>query len=224
MSKAHAYLSRNAARDILLPDEAGTTHSFLNAQAREFLRFDQRLRNRDYDFPALTMPGGYSQFQALWNADGDCIYQFTELNMTTGDPVIHGLPLPPAVFAPADKGQDASAPAAKGGPSGQSKEVFEFLLVQQAKRAMRQEEWNYKKKVERLAKKAGKGDEDALFGMGPPPAKRARTAEEDVEADADGEFEDDTETTETAGASTATTVAPVASGSEAGGRVGAMEL
>ncbi|KAH9913309.1 hypothetical protein B0H21DRAFT_828544 [Amylocystis lapponica] len=208
MSDTHAYLSRNAALDVILPDEAGVLHSFLNAQAREFVLFNLRLRNHNYDFPTLTMPGGYSQFQTLWSADSDCIYQFSELDPTTGDPIIHGAPISVDEFAPIITGSAKAKTAAKDAVAGTSKDVVEFLLLSQAKRAMHQEEMAQKRKAERLAKKTEKAKARVIFGAGPPPAKRARTDDED----ADGEVDDEAN------------AAPVASSSGAGGRNGAMDV
>ncbi|KAI1783274.1 hypothetical protein LXA43DRAFT_977202 [Ganoderma leucocontextum] len=79
---------------LTLVDESGTAHSFTWAQVREYIRFDRDLRAGLISAVNLILPGGYALFVMLWNADSNCIYQFSGFDPATNSTTVRGAPFP----------------------------------------------------------------------------------------------------------------------------------
>ncbi|KAI1786254.1 hypothetical protein LXA43DRAFT_898326 [Ganoderma leucocontextum] len=93
MPLQHARVDPNKP-GLTLVDESGTAHSFTWAQVREYIRFDRDLRAGLISAVNLILPGGYALFVMLWNADSNCIYQFSAFDPATNSTTVRGAPFP----------------------------------------------------------------------------------------------------------------------------------
>ncbi|KAM5530074.1 hypothetical protein V8D89_015373 [Ganoderma adspersum] len=93
MPLQHSQLDPDRPGFALL-DENGVPHSWVLAQLREFVRFDRDLRSGAVTTTTLVLPGGYNFFAALFNADPNCIYQFSTFDPATNSTTVRGAPIP----------------------------------------------------------------------------------------------------------------------------------
>ncbi|PCH39299.1 hypothetical protein WOLCODRAFT_158855 [Wolfiporia cocos MD-104 SS10] len=75
-------------------------HCFPIPQLRLFSEFDHKLRTRHFTKHNESIPGSYTLFRSLWNADPQCAYQFSGYDMLTGAITIAGKPIPVDLLVP----------------------------------------------------------------------------------------------------------------------------
>ena len=83
---------------LTLMDELGNFHLFLWVQVHEHIRFNCNLQASCVSTTNLILPGGYTLFVILWNADLNCPYQFSVFNPTNRSSTVHGVPIPDSLL------------------------------------------------------------------------------------------------------------------------------
>ncbi|THG93097.1 hypothetical protein EW026_g8041 [Hermanssonia centrifuga] len=157
MSELHAFLTRQSDGSIVLRNTVSDARVVFTVEAlRAYHRFDALVRQYAVTQDSL-IPGGYSEFQTLWNSDRQNRYQFSEYRTLTEDCVIHGAPVPIDILVP----RSAQAPSQTNrtnipGLSADRQETIQELLWESAAASLRKKEWIERKKNERRDKKASR--------------------------------------------------------------------
>ncbi|THG96070.1 hypothetical protein EW026_g5697 [Hermanssonia centrifuga] len=161
MSDLHAYLTRLTDGSIVLRNTASEARvSFTVDELRAYHRFDALIRQYAVTQDSIV-PGGYGEFQTLWNSDRQNHFQFSEYRALTEDCIIHGAPVPFDTLIP----RSAQVPPQSNRTrapelSAARQDTIQELLWESAAANVRRKEWIEKKKKERLDKKSAKRDFD----------------------------------------------------------------
>ncbi|OJT03699.1 Transposon Ty3-I Gag-Pol polyprotein [Trametes pubescens] len=124
--------------DILMRSPAGPTHLYSPAQVRLFLEFDTELhRTMTFNEETTPVPGGYDDFQSLWNLDGTSQYRvaLVDTEVITAE----GVPVPEHLLIPNTPIGDVNTPL-RGGLPGDEANLFRRMLVNAAERDQRNQE------------------------------------------------------------------------------------
>ncbi|OCH95658.1 hypothetical protein OBBRIDRAFT_800507 [Obba rivulosa] len=96
--------------DIWLQDPEGVKFLYTLTQLRAYAEFDRQLRRHDvFDIDTYPIPGGYSEFQALWATDQNCEFQFSTYDVSTGIKQPLGRSVPIDEFAPLPRAPSISS-------------------------------------------------------------------------------------------------------------------
>ncbi|THH00827.1 hypothetical protein EW026_g1779 [Hermanssonia centrifuga] len=155
MSDLHAFMTRQNDGSIVLRNTVSDARVLFSVEElRAYHRFDALVRQYAVTQDSL-IPGGYGEFQTLWNSDCQNRYQFSEYRTLTEDCIIHGAPVPFDTLIPRSS-QTPAAPtkATFPGLSADRQDTIQELLWESAAASLRKKEWIEKKKRERLDKRA----------------------------------------------------------------------
>ncbi|KAI0362869.1 hypothetical protein BV20DRAFT_1058558 [Pilatotrama ljubarskyi] len=182
----HRSLSILPNGDVMLRTLSGAAQLFAPAQVRLYLDFDEQLRRTNtLDKSTTPIPGGYDDFQFIWNLDTTCQYRFS-----SHEPEIDtsGEPIPAELLLPVVQAANPVAPLGAG-VSGDEAALFRRMLLNAAERDQRNQETARARFQERVANRGQKASKHmrAVAMQGPaglvvgvneagPAAKRQRPA------------------------------------------------
>ena len=161
----HRFFTRLAdgASGVLNDEVNNVAYSYPPAMLTMYVEFDNLLRRNfvegNVEGVALTVPGGYTSFAAVWNRDTECQYQFSTYHITSQSIMVRGRPIPREILAPSPTIQPATST-----PSDErTKRRYQFAVDKFLDSSMRHEQFIDKKREERKRTSAEKRSAARVF-------------------------------------------------------------
>lgn len=148
------------------PDNPSITLFFNHSTLLGCLRFDRALRNGEVDLTQNAIPASYDQLRLCWSAAyPDDPYQFSRLNLATGELVIRGRPIPFERLVPETAQNNINSPRDNASSlTDFQRRTVDDLLWLQARNAIRTDKRIDASKQRRLDTKKAKASEKHAAG------------------------------------------------------------